>query len=114
MGDHAPSLNELQEAVLRFATARDWLPFHNPRNLAAALIVEAGELLHCFQWLPDEACLPQHLSAKSRRAIESELADVLLYALTLANALNVSAATIVLSKLHENEGRFPAITEDKR
>jgi dCTP diphosphatase len=103
-----PTLTRLQNQVLQFAVAREWLQFHNPRYLAEALIVEAGELLQCFQWKSDDACMADKLDPSLRASIESELADVLLYAINLANALDVNAHTIVLEKLRLNESRFPS------
>jgi len=70
-------LIELRDALRRFAAERDWDQFHSPRNLAAALSVEAAELLEPFQWLTDEQS--RDLPPETRAAVEQELADVLLY-----------------------------------
>ena len=102
-----PTLAALQESVNQFAIARDWLRFHNPRNVAVAIMIEAAELLECFQWRTDAACSLESLDSELKRAIESELADVLIYSLNLANALDVGAADLIRSKLGENEDRFP-------
>ncbi|HFQ88637.1 MAG TPA: nucleotide pyrophosphohydrolase, partial [Desulfobulbus sp.] len=61
------SLAELTLAIRRFADERDWEQFHSPKNLAMALIVEAGELVEHFQWLSQEES--RHLDADQRRAV---------------------------------------------
>jgi NTP pyrophosphatase (non-canonical NTP hydrolase) len=73
----APSLAALRQALRDFAAERDWDQFHTPKNLAAALSVEAAELLEHFQWLTaaESAALPPEKLA----AVREEIADVLLY-----------------------------------
>jgi len=102
------SLGELQQKVLDFARDRDWLRFHNPRHVAEAILVEAGELLECFLWRSDEDCVVDRLDQARRGAVEAELADVLIYALNLANALEVDAAQVILTKLRSNADKYPA------
>ena len=97
----------LQELVRAFVEARNWGRFHNPKNLAEAIVIEAAELLECFQWRSEEACRVDSLTADDRRAVESEIADVLIYSLNLANVLNVDAAAVIENKLRDNEVRFP-------
>ncbi len=100
------SLCDLQRAVDDFAAERDWHRFHNPRNVAEAIVIEAGELLECFLWRTDEECSRDKLDEPRKQAIESELADVIIYALNLANAMAVDAATLIERKLSENARRF--------
>lgn len=101
------ALAALQESVRAFAEARNWGRFHNPKNLAEAIVIEAAELLECFQWRSEEACRVANLTADDLRAVESEIADVLIYTLNLANTLNVDAGAAIENKLRENEVRFP-------
>ncbi|HLC40081.1 MAG TPA: nucleotide pyrophosphohydrolase [Methylomirabilota bacterium] len=102
------SLRQLQKAVREFAAIRNWTRFHNPKNVAEAIVVEAAELLECFQWRTDDSCLSQSLDDTTRLAIESELADVVIYGLNLANALDVDATEVVQAKLEKNATRYPA------
>jgi dCTP diphosphatase len=99
------SLEELRDALRRFAAERDWDQFHFPKNLAIALSVEAAELLEHFQWLPDleSAVLP----AETRAKIREELADVLLYLVRLADKLDIDLAAAAVDKLSVNAQKYP-------
>jgi NTP pyrophosphatase (non-canonical NTP hydrolase) len=70
------SLSALAAQLARFAEERDWQQFHSPKNLASALVVEAGELLEHFQWLTKAQS--RALTSKKRDAVGAEVADVLL------------------------------------
>jgi dCTP diphosphatase len=76
---------------------RDWDQFHSPANLAKSISIEAAELLECFQW-SDEY---------DRNAVISELADVVNYAILMADKLGVDLEEIVLEKLKQNEAKYP-------
>lgn len=99
------SLSELAAAVREFGRERDWQRYHTPKNLAAALIVEAAELLEPFQWLtPEESlALPPH----KREAVEQEMADVLIYLVSLANLLEVDLLRAAEEKLALNARKYP-------
>lgn len=101
----ADALIELRDALRAFAAERDWDRFHAPRNLAAALVVEAGELLEPFQWLTDaqSASLPPDVLDDVRL----ELADVLLYLVRLADRLGVDLADAARRKIAINAVRYP-------
>lgn len=99
------SLLELRDALRRFAAERDWDQFHSPRNLAAALSVEAAELLEPFQWLTDEQS--RDLPPETRAAVEQELADVLLYLVRLADKLEVDLAAAARAKMAGNAAKYP-------
>jgi dCTP diphosphatase len=104
-GASKPSLEELRDALRRFAAERDWDQFHFPKNLAIALSVEAAELLEHFQWLPDleSAALPVETRAK----IREELADVLLYLIRLADKLDIDLAAAAVDKMSINAKKYP-------
>jgi dCTP diphosphatase len=99
------SLLKLRDALRAFAAERDWDQFHSPRNLAAALSVEAAELLEPFQWLTDEQS--RNLSPEARAAVEQELADVLLYLIRLADKLDVDLARAAVDKIARNTAKYP-------
>lgn len=104
MGDKG-SLSSLSHRVADFVTQREWEVFHNPKDLAIALLVEASELLELFQWRSREevaVVLPE-----IRREIAEELADVFIYGLSMANSLSIDLEKAILQKLEENESRFP-------
>ena len=83
--------------------------FHSPRNLAEAIAVEAGELLECFLWDRHDpnSQATDPWGPTTGGVVEGELADVLIYALNMANSLGVDAADVVLAKLSLNTSRFP-------
>ena len=99
------SLDDLAGKLQRFATARDWQKFHSPKNLAAALSVEAAELLEHFQWLTEAES--RELGAEKRKEVGSELADVLIYLVQLAGALGLDAIAEARNKMKLNEERYP-------
>ncbi len=101
----AASLPELALRLQRFADEREWGPFHSPKNLASALIVEAGELLEHFQWMTEDQS--RALSAEQRQAVSHEMADVLLYLVQLSSALGIDLMQVAHEKMAINEGRFP-------
>jgi NTP pyrophosphatase (non-canonical NTP hydrolase) len=92
-------LGELREALVRFREERRWGVYHNPKDLALALSVEAGELLEVFLWKSvEEADLER---------VKEELADVLAYALLLADRCNLDVRQIVLDKIAQNALKYP-------
>jgi len=99
------ALAGLREKLRRFAIERDWDQYHSPKNLAAALCVEAAELLEHFQWLTDDESksLPSEQLAKVRE----EIADVLLYLVRLADKLNVDLLDAAANKIAVNARRYP-------
>lgn len=103
--DTPDSLIALRDALRRFARERDWERFHAPKSLAAALIVEAGELLEPFQWLTEaqSAALPPETLAEVRL----EMADVLLYLVRLADRLGVDLAEAAREKMALNALKYP-------
>ncbi len=106
--DADTAVSELRQLVRAFVDARDWNVFHAPKNLSMSLAIEAAELMEHFQWLSVEASRAAGDDAAQREAIEDELADVLCYALALANALQIDVATAMRRKMRKNELKYPA------
>ncbi|MGA0024009.1 MAG: nucleotide pyrophosphohydrolase [Burkholderiales bacterium] len=100
-----PTLAGLRRDLRRFAGARDWGQFHTPKNLAMALSVEAAELLECFQWLTPEQSAK--LGARDHRAVEEEVADVLLYLLRLTDILDIDPLQAAQRKMKLNGRKYP-------
>ena len=98
-------LDTLLCALRKFNLERDWGQFHNPRNLAMALAVEAGELLELFLWSEDQG--PQPPSEKRQQALPEELADVLLTLLNLADRCGVDLIAASHEKLARNAQKYP-------
>jgi len=112
MTDNDTTVANLRQRVAEFVAARDWEQFHTPRNLSVAIAVEAAELMEHFPWLTNEQAAVAMRDEMKQAAVADELADVLIYGLSLANALSMDVSTTVLSKLERNEQRFP--TEEWR
>jgi NTP pyrophosphatase (non-canonical NTP hydrolase) len=100
------ALRALQQRVAAFAAARDWEPFHSPKNLAMALSVEAAELVEEFQWLTEEQS--RALDAERRERVRLELADVFIYLLRIADKLGVDLVAAANDKIVLNEKKYPA------
>ncbi|WP_096084943.1 nucleotide pyrophosphohydrolase [Agaribacterium haliotis] len=98
-------IKELQQQVIDFGEQRGWRQFHCPKNLAMALSVESSELVEIFQWLNPEQS--QKLSPEQKAQAQSELADVVMYALLFADASGIDIEQAVREKLLTNEQRFP-------
>ena len=100
-------VDALQRTLRRFADTRDWEQFHAPNNLAAALSVEAAELLEIFQWLDEaqsRAIGPGH---PLHDHVAEEIADVQIYLLQLADKVGVDLAAAVRRKIARNEEKYP-------
>ena len=99
------TLEDLAQQLRQFAKARDWQQSHSPKNLASALIVEAGELLEHFQWMTDEQS--RDLPPQKRDAVAAEAADVLLYLIQLTSVLGIDPIAAAQGKLKLNELKYP-------
>ena len=100
------SLQQLTRELRTFATAREWEPFHTPKNLAMAMIVEAAELVEHFQWLTPEQSLG--LDAAKKEAVSQEIGDVLIYLTRLADMLGIDPVDAATRKMVINEAKYPA------
>jgi NTP pyrophosphatase (non-canonical NTP hydrolase) len=89
-------------ALVNFRDARDWSQFHDPRNLALAISLEAAELNEVFLWKKDDK-----LDAESEARVREELADVFAYAFLLADRMGFDVEEIVLEKIRKNELKYP-------
>ena len=96
------NFEEVIKKTLAFREERDWAKFHNPKDLAISVNLEAAELLEIFQWSGSDLVV----SAKTDKAKE-ELADVVIYCIYLADALGVDLAEAVDSKIDEDARKYP-------
>jgi NTP pyrophosphatase (non-canonical NTP hydrolase) len=100
-------LQALQMRLRAFAADRQWAPFHTPKNLSMALMVEAAELMELFQWMtPQESCAASR-NPVLKSCMGEEMADVLLYLLQLADHTGVDLQTAVEDKLLKNAQKHP-------
>jgi NTP pyrophosphatase (non-canonical NTP hydrolase) len=93
-------------AVLEFRRKRDWEQFHKPKELAAAVTVEASELLEIFQWKSHDQ-VARLLDSPSRERVEDEIADVVILLSYLCHDLGLDVNAAVLAKLQKNEAKYP-------
>jgi NTP pyrophosphatase (non-canonical NTP hydrolase) len=105
--EHDMDIQALQVTLRDFAAARHWQPFHTPKNLSTALMVEAAELAEIFQWMTPEASQQAHTDAAVKERIGDEVADVLLYLLQLADHCAIDLPQAVASKLVKNDIKHP-------
>ena len=106
MPDQTTTVGELRELVRQFVEERNWSKFHAPKNLSMALAIEAAELMEHFQWI-DVAESRLDGDRERRQAAGEELADVLCYALAIANELDLDVAECMSEKMIKNREKYP-------
>jgi NTP pyrophosphatase (non-canonical NTP hydrolase) len=108
MSDAETTVAELREVVRNFVEDRDWRQFHAPKNLSMSLAIEAAELMEHFQWISAEES--REIGSDPRQLVEvsHELADVLCYALAMANELGIDISEAIRSKMILNGQKYPA------
>ena len=93
---------ETVDDCMAFVEERNWKQFHNPKDLALSLSLEASELLELFQWKTSEEAV-----AKNREKMKDELADVIVYALDFADVLGFDLNEIITEKMKKNREKYP-------
>jgi dCTP diphosphatase len=99
-------LKALTSKIVAFRDARDWAQFHNPKDLALSLTLEATEVLELFQW--QEGAAIGEVARTRKKDIAHELADVLYWTLLMANELGIDLVSALDEKLAINEKKYPA------
>lgn len=101
-------MNEIKiitEKIKKFRDARDWMQFHDPKNMAISIIIEASELLEHFQWKTKEEV---QLYLKDKRSeVEEEIADIAMYLFELADNLGINLIEAMEKKLGKNDKKYP-------
>ena len=106
MDDSKTTLQDLKVRMAEFVRERDWEQFHSPKNLAMSIAIEAAELMEHFQWMTVEDSKnlkPEHLVD-----IGEELADIIIYSLSLSNTLGLDLSQTVLDKMVKNSRKYPS------
>jgi dCTP diphosphatase len=99
-------IKNIQKQLTNFADERDWDQFHNPKNLAMALSVEASELVEIFQWLtPEQAEVI--MNTDEGEHVQEEMADIMIYLIRMADKLDVDLENAVTDKIVKNGKRYP-------
>lgn len=98
-------IEKIKKRIQKFSDDRNWNNAHNPKNLAMALNVEAGELLEIFQWLSLEEA--QNLENNKHEHAKQEIADVAIYLLRMCMKLDINLEEAILEKMELNEKKYP-------
>lgn len=101
----ADSLDVLRARVNTFVTERDWEQFHSPKNLAMAMIVEAGEVVEHFQWMTEDES--RNLDAETKEQVGQELSDTLVYLLRIAEVCGIDLIEAANKKIDLNAQKYP-------
>ncbi len=99
------TLADLQKAIVKFRDERDWKKFHNPKDCAISLSLEASELLEHFQWKTNEEIFVYLKNNRSK--VAEELADVLYWVLLISGDLNIDILKAAHTKLKKNAKKYP-------
>jgi NTP pyrophosphatase (non-canonical NTP hydrolase) len=98
---------ELERRVVEFREERDWTRFHNPKDLAISIALEAGELLELFQWKDPDETAEVARSESGRGAMAAEMADILILLLSAADATGIDLYAATLAKIEQNARKYP-------
>ena len=99
------SINDLTKKIIAFRDARDWKQFHNPKDLALSLVLEAGEVMEHFQW-KNQAQVEKYV-IENKTEIADEIADVFTYLLILSHDLGIDLAEAFENKLNKSDKKYP-------
>lgn len=100
-------IGAIQETLRAFVRERDWEQFHDPKNLAMSLAIEAGELMESFQWTRTGESAAVMADPRKAGAVREEMADVLAYLLRLADVLDVDLPAALQDKMVKNAAKYP-------
>ncbi len=99
------SIDQLRARVNQFVEARDWAQFHSPKNLAMAMIVEAGEVVEHFQWMTEAES--RDLDAEQKEQVGQELSDTFVYLLRIAEVCGIDLIAAANQKIDLNAKKYP-------
>ncbi len=100
-------IKKLVELVAEFRDKRDWKQFHNPKDLAISISIEAGELLEIFQWKNETEAKALLSDPAKRKRVEEELADIVIFCLSMSDATEIDLEEAIKRKLELNERKYP-------
>ena len=98
-------MKEIIEKIKKFRDERDWMQFHDPKNMSISIIIEAAELLEHFQWKTKEEV--KKYVGENKEEIRDEIADVALYLFELADNLGIDLLKAMENKLEKNKKKYP-------
>ena len=108
MGDDTTTVGQLRELIDAFVAERNWAQFHDPKNLASSIAIEAAELMEHFQWLRTDQLDGVRDDPQQMAEIREELADVTAFLLSFANAIDIDVSDALRDKMAKNARKYPA------
>lgn len=105
--DHERKIHELKEKIKEFCDARDWDQFHNAKELAIALSIEASELLEIFRWKSPEEVKGLFENPRKKEDIEDEMADILYFLVRMAQRYDIDLSDALDRKMEKNNIKYP-------
>ncbi len=108
MNDQNTTVEQLRQKMAQFVADRDWQKFHRPKNLAMSLAIETAELMEHFQWVDHDQADALLADGQTRQEISDEMADVLSFLLSLANATGIDLAAAFEAKMIKTQAKYPA------
>lgn len=99
------SIAKITEEIKRFRDERDWLQFHDPKNMAVSIMLEASELLEHFQW-KTKAEVKEYIQS-NQESVQEEIADISMYLFELADNLGIDLLEAMEKKLKKNSDKYP-------
>ncbi len=103
VSDRETSIEQLKARVQGFVDEREWQKYHKPKNLAMSIAIEASELMELFQWDSESDTIPE----EKLLSLGDELADIMVYCLSMANTVNIDVSQAIMSKIAKNEHKYP-------
>ena len=107
MPDATTTLADLRRQLAEFVAAREWQRYHDAKNLAMAIAIEAAELMEHFQWTRSDELAELLADPVRRAAVADEVADITCFVLGMANALGLDLSDAVVAKMRKNEAKYP-------
>ena len=105
MKNHTLDLADIHQAFRQRAAVKGWQAYHTPKNLAAAVAVEAKELLEIFQWLTDEQAQQVKDDAEAKNRVADEVSDIVMYVTELCARLDINMPAAIAQKIDKNATR---------
>lgn len=108
MSDGTTTIQALRQLVDEFVVERDWRQFHDPKNLASSIAIEAAELMEHFQWLRSDQLDVVKRDQKQMQEIRKEVADIAAFLLSFVNAMDIDLSDALQQKMVKNARKYPA------
>ena len=107
MDDKTTNIIDIKTRILNFIEERDWTKYHNPKDIAISISIEASELLELFQWTKEQDVKEITSNPQKRQKIADELADIIIYCLSLSNAIDIDVSQAISEKIDKNSAKYP-------